>query len=74
MTNFTETSRMLTIRDVTRKLKCSARTVYRLRNRGQMPQPIMLGKLVRWKIETIERWIAEGCPTPQSTPRSKWKR
>ncbi len=74
MTNSIEASRMMSVADIAYRLNCSARTVWRLRDRGLMPQPIKLGKLIRWKAETIERWIAEDCPVPQATPASKWKR
>ena len=53
---------MLTVHDVARILGCSARTVYRLTDSGRVPRPVKLGSLVRWPRETIEQWIAQGCP------------
>ena len=53
---------MLTVHDVAKMLCCSARSVYRLTDSGRVPRPVKLGSLVRWPRETIERWIAQGCP------------
>jgi len=57
---------MLTVHDVARMLCCSARTVYRLTDSGRVPRPVKLGSLVRWPRETIEDWIAQGCPRAQT--------
>jgi len=54
---------MLTVHDVAQMLNCSARTIYRLADAGKLPRPVKLNALVRWPRETIERWIAEGCPS-----------
>jgi excisionase family DNA binding protein len=48
---------------VAEKFSCSARTVYRLSDSGRMPAPLRLGSLVRWDLEEIDNWIANGCPT-----------
>ncbi|QDU33026.1 Helix-turn-helix domain protein [Poriferisphaera corsica] len=53
---------MLNVKDVARRLQCSPRTVYRLCDAGLMPKPIKLGQLIRWNADTIEQWIAQGCP------------
>ena len=48
-------------------LDCSTRHVYRLADRGQMPRPIKLGKLVRWSASGIQEWIDQGCPFCRQT-------
>jgi len=48
---------------VAEKLTCSQRHIYRLADAGRMPAPLRLGSLVRWDLDAIDRWIAEGCPT-----------
>jgi excisionase family DNA binding protein len=53
---------LLTVHDVARRLNCSARTIYRLTDAGKMPRPVKLNALVRWRRETIENWINQGCP------------
>ena len=53
---------MLTVDDVAELLKCSSRSIYRLTDSGRVPRPVKLGSLVRWPRESIENWIARGCP------------
>ena len=53
---------MLTIEGVATLLACSPKTVYRLADRRRMPQPIRLGRLMRWPKVALEKWIADGCP------------
>ncbi|MBU4400489.1 MAG: hypothetical protein KKE86_14285, partial [Planctomycetes bacterium] len=49
------------VRAVAAKLDCSTRHVYRLADAGRMPSPLRLASLVRWDIEEIDLWIANGC-------------
>ena len=49
------------VRAVAEKLDCSPRHVYRLADAGGMPSPLRLASLVRWDLEEIDRWIADGC-------------
>ena len=57
-----ERAAMLTVGDVAKLMRCSARTVYRMADTGRMPKPVKLGALVRWPRAVVENWIAEGCP------------
>lgn len=43
-------------------LSVSARTLYRLKERGYLPEPIRLGGSVRWRLGDVEQWINDGCP------------
>ena len=49
------------VKAVAQTLDCSPRHVYRLADAGRMPAPLRLGSLVRWDLEEIDRWIADGC-------------
>jgi len=49
------------VRVVSAKLACSVRTVYRLVDAGRMPAPRRIASLLRWDLEEIDRWIADGC-------------
>jgi len=42
-------------------LTCSPRTVYRLSDSGEMPRPVKVGRLVRWRRKDLEDWIADDC-------------
>ena len=50
--------------EVARLLQVSTRTLWRQLSAGQIPQPVRFGGTVRWRIEEIRKWIAEGCPLP----------
>jgi excisionase family DNA binding protein len=50
----------MTSRQVAGRLAISVRTLWRLLARGHFPQPIRYNrKLVRWKAEDVERYLAE---------------
>ena len=53
---------LLTAEDLAGQLSCSPRHVRRMSDRGAMPAPVRVGRLVRWDRESIERWVASGCP------------
>lgn len=42
--------------------------VWRLLAGGKLPQPVRLGRSVRWDRWTIEEWMAAGAP-----PRERWE-
>jgi len=49
----------LTVRDVARLLKISARTVWRLTTLGHLPRPVRVGtKLVRWREQELHAYLA----------------
>ncbi len=49
--------------NVAGKLSCSVCRVYRLADAGGMPAPLRLGSLIRWDLDAIDAWIADGCPS-----------
>jgi len=52
---------MLSIDDLAALLRCSRRLVERMRSGGKVPRPdIKIGKMPRWKPETIRLWIESG--------------
>jgi len=52
---------MLSIDDLVALLSCSRRLVERMRSAGRVPRPdIKVGKMPRWRVETIRRWIEGG--------------
>lgn len=60
---------LLDVGAVAELLNCSVRHVYRLADRGAMPQPVRLGSLLRWRRATgdpmtgLEDWLKAGCPS-----------
>ncbi len=52
---------LLDVCDVARMLGLSSRSVWRLRDRGALPQPVRLSGSVRWRRDELDAWIAGGC-------------
>ena len=48
-------------------LKVSDRTIWRMWNDGEMPQPIRIGRAVRWSYEELKAWVEAGCPKQHPT-------
>lgn len=67
-TPLAETAALLDVRAVAALLDCSARQVFRLSEAGQMPAPVRIGRLVRWRRAEIDSWLAAGCPSSRRTP------
>lgn len=57
----TDNTQLLTVQQVAARINCSPRTVYRLADSGDMPRPLKIGWLVRWRVSDIEKWIETGC-------------
>ena len=51
---------MWTVKDVAELLKVSQRHVWRLRSAGKLPQPIRIGRAVRWPRQSIAAFIEKG--------------
>ncbi len=49
---------LLDIRAVSRLLSCSARHVARLAENGRLPQPVKLGRLIRWRRADLDAFLA----------------
>ncbi len=62
---------LIDVKGVAAMLACSARHVYRLADAGRMPPPIKLGALVRWSRRTVNRWLADGCPSSRKGGRDE---
>jgi len=62
---------LLNVKEVSEMLGISERTIYRLSDAGDMPQPVKLGAAVRWRKHELESWIENGCPKGKSRRRSK---
>jgi excisionase family DNA binding protein len=52
---------LITAADVARLLQVSTRTLWRLRSTGRLPQDVRLGGTVRWRLDEVRKWIANGC-------------
>lgn len=59
-------SMLLAAADVAQLLAASIKTVRRLDLSGQIPRPVRLGRLVRWRRDEILAWIEASCPDRDS--------
>jgi predicted DNA-binding transcriptional regulator AlpA len=59
---------LLDAKALARMLSCSVRHLRRLDALGDLPAPLRLGKLVRWRADEVRDWIAAGCPD-----RARWQ-
>lgn len=52
---------LLTADDLAKKLNISKSHLWRLRDRGLLPDPIRLGvRSIRWSLKSIEKWLENG--------------
>lgn len=50
-------ARLLTVKEVSYMLGVSTRTVWRRVSAGEMPEPIQVGRLAKWRRSEVERWL-----------------
>ncbi len=65
-----ELSPLMTVQELSRFLRISIRTVWRLVAKRHLPQPVRLGGATRWRRQDISDWLAAGCPMPEMIPSS----
>ncbi len=51
----------MSVAEVARALNISSRHVWKLRAAGRFPEPIRLGRAVRWRAEDVELYVRVGC-------------
>lgn len=56
--------RLIAARELAALLQVSMRTLWRWRSTGRVIQPIRIGGATRWRLEEVESWISQGCPSP----------
>lgn len=54
--------KMMTVKEVAGLMGCSIRTVWSLADTGRMPAPVRVRRIVRWRSDEVQEWIAAGCP------------
>jgi predicted DNA-binding transcriptional regulator AlpA len=53
---------LIDTRQVAKMLMVSARTIFAMQRDGRMPQPVRIGRAIRWSYEGIKAWVDAGCP------------
>lgn len=54
--------KMLTASELGKLLNIHTRSVWRLKSRRKIPQPIYVGRLARWPLKKILEWLDDGGP------------
>lgn len=57
---------MLSAEELAEWLNISKRTVWRLKSAGAIPNPVKIGRSVRWQRGDISAWLEKGCPVVSS--------
>ena len=57
-----EAKKLMTVKEVAAWCGVSVSHIYRMTDRGAMPQPVSLGYARRYVRSTIDNWIDDGCP------------
>jgi excisionase family DNA binding protein len=58
----------MTVEDLARELQVSVKTVRRHDIEGKLPEPLRIGRQLRWPRQMIADWLAAGSPD-----RLQWK-
>ena len=62
--------RLLTVADMAALLGISEKAVYQRRHRGGLPPAVTVGSSLRWRTETVLRWLVENeAPEPMAPSR-----
>ena len=53
-------AQLMTAKDVAGLLNVDIRTLRRLRHLGDVPKPITVGRVLRWRRRDVDRWLEDG--------------
>jgi excisionase family DNA binding protein len=53
-----EVERLLDVHQVAERIGVSASTVWRMTKDEELPAPLILGKLTRWRVRDFNAWVA----------------
>ena len=59
---------LLKAADLGRLLGCGRSTIWAHHSSGQIPRPVRIGRITRWRRAEIEAWLDAGAP-----PRGRWE-
>jgi excisionase family DNA binding protein len=58
----TEKRLLVDSREAAKMLSVSTRTLWSLYNSGAMPNPIRIGRAIRFSYDALREWVDSGCP------------
>lgn len=53
---------LLSVTELANRLNVSRRTVWRMKDSGELPTAVTIRGCLRWRPEVIEAWLADGAP------------
>lgn len=53
---------VVTLREIAQRLRISEATARRLSRNGGLPEPLRVGRQLRWPAAVVERFIVDGMP------------
>jgi excisionase family DNA binding protein len=59
LTDQLKQARLLSVREVSKLLGLGERTIYRLSDTGELPPPIRISRLVRWRLSDLETFVQQ---------------
>ncbi|HXG12413.1 MAG TPA: helix-turn-helix domain-containing protein [Gemmataceae bacterium] len=71
MSDLSPSPLLVDVKQLAQMLNVSPATLWRMRAAGQLPQPVHLGRLARWRMADIQKWLDSGCPLCGNGPRRK---
>jgi excisionase family DNA binding protein len=67
-----EVERLLNVHQVADRLGVSSATVWRMLKDDELPQPLVLGKLTRWRVHDFNTWVRK-LPAARADTRTRRK-
>ena len=55
-------STLLSVKQVSKLIGVSPRTVWRLLSAGELIEPVRMRGNTRWRRAELQKWIEDGCP------------
>lgn len=62
---------LLTAKQLALLLNFSTRTIWRKLSAREIPEPVEIGNIVRWRRAEVEAWIEGGCDPPDQRSTKK---
>ena len=62
---------LVDVHGLAKVLSCGVRSIWRRLAARELPEPVKIGRSVRWDLSTIREWIAQGCPKQNSNGKQR---
>jgi predicted DNA-binding transcriptional regulator AlpA len=66
-----DSSKTYTVRELALILQYDGTTIYRMHKKGMLPDPLPIGRTLRWDGNKFDEWVRNGCPEPTGRRRQE---